>query len=57
MKEKIVFAKWLAIKLSKQGFPVIRVEPRNNKPGFYCWVFEETPEFMAAFANAANNKN
>lgn len=54
MKEKIVFAKWLAVDLMKQGFKVIRVEPRKNKPGFYCWIFEETPEFLVAFGNSAN---
>lgn len=55
-KEKTIFAKWLAVELIRQGFPVIRTEQQYNKPQYYCWVFEETPEFLTAFANTANKK-
>lgn len=54
MKEKIVYTRWLACELIKQGFPVVRVEENLNRPGFNCWVFAETPEFLTAFANIAN---
>ena len=54
MKEKIVYTRWLAIELIKQGFPVVRVESNPIKPEFNCWVFAETDEFLVAFANTAN---
>ena len=54
MKEKIVYTRWLALELRRQGFPIVRVEINPNKPQFDCWVFEETPEFLVAFANTAN---
>lgn len=56
MKEKTIYTRWLAIKLIKAGFPVVRVEQNPDKPYFDCWVFEETPEFQIAFANIANQK-
>lgn len=54
MKEKVIFAKWLAVELCKQGFQVLRTEPQIHNPQLYCWIFEETPEFLTAFANTAN---
>ena len=56
MKEKTIYTRWLAIKLIKAGFPVVRVEQNPDKPYFVCWVFAETPEFQIAFANMANQK-
>ena len=49
MKEKVIYTKWLAYELRKQGFPIVRVEVNPNKPQFDCWVFEETPEFIKVF--------
>lgn len=54
MNEKIIYSRWLAMELIKQGFPVVRVERNPSKPEFYCWVFAETDEFIIAFANIAN---
>ena len=54
MKEKVIYTRWLAIKLIKEGFPVERVEQNPHKPGLNCWVFAETPDFLVAFANIAN---
>lgn len=54
MTEKIIYTRWLAMELIKQGFPVVRVERNPLKPEFYCWVFAETDEFIVAFANIAN---
>lgn len=50
MSEKIIYTRWLAYELRRQGFPIVRVEVNPNKPQFDCWVFAETPEFIAAFA-------
>lgn len=54
MKEKVIFTRWVAHELIKQGFPVLRVEKNPNKPEFNVYVFEESPEFLAAFLNTAN---
>lgn len=43
--EKVIYTRWLAIKLIKAGFPVVRVEQNPDKPQFDCWIFAETPEF------------
>ncbi len=56
MKEKVVYTRWVACELRKQGFPIVRVEVNPNKPEFNCWVFAETPEFLVAFANIANSR-
>lgn len=54
MNEKIIYTRWLAQELIRQGFPVVRIERNPIKPEFYCWVFAETDEFITAFANTAN---
>lgn len=54
MKEKVIYTRWLAKELIKQGFPVVRVERNPMKPEFYAWVFAETDNFIVAFANIAN---
>lgn len=56
MKEKIIYTRWLACELIRQGFPVVRVEENPNKPGFNCYVFAETEEFLVAFLNSANRR-
>lgn len=56
MNEKVIYTRWLAIELIKQGFPVVRIEKNPNKPEFNTWVFAESAEFLKAFANMANRK-
>jgi hypothetical protein len=48
MAEKIIYSKWVACELRKQGFPIVRVEVNPNKPQFDCWVFAETAEMLEA---------
>ena len=48
MAEKIIYSKWVAYELRKQGFPIVRVEINPNKPQFDCWVFAETAEMLDA---------
>lgn len=54
MKEKVIYSRWLAAELRRQGFPIVRVEVNPNFPQYNCYVFAETPEFLTAFANTAN---
>lgn len=46
--EKIIYTRWVAYELRKQGFPIVRVEVNPNKPQFDCYVFAETPELIEA---------
>lgn len=46
--EKIIYTRWVACELRKQGFPIVRVEVNPNKPQFDCYVFAETPELIEA---------
>ncbi len=54
MDEKTIYAKWLATKLIRAGFPVVRIEKNPSNPRLNCWVFAATPEFELAFVNLAN---
>ena len=54
MKEKIIYTKWVAYELRKQGFPIERVDINPNKPQFDCWVFKDTPELIKALTNITN---
>lgn len=54
--EKVVYTRWVACELRKQGFPIVRVEVNPNKPEFDCYVFAATPEMLDAFT-AITNKN
>ena len=56
MKEKIIYTRWVAYELRKQGFSIIRVEINPNKPEFDCYVFEATEEMIEALA-AITKKN
>lgn len=49
MAEKIIYSKWVAYELRKQGFPIVRTEINPNKPQFDCWVFAATDEMLRAF--------
>jgi hypothetical protein len=53
-KTKVIFSKWVAYELRKQGFQILRVEINPNKPEFDCWVFEETPEMLKALTRITN---
>lgn len=50
MEEKVIYAKWLAFELRKQGFKLIRTDVNENFPQFDTYVFEFTPELDAAIA-------
>jgi hypothetical protein len=46
MKEYIIYTKWVAYKLRKAGFRIIRVDVNPNKPQFDCYVFEDSDNFQ-----------
>ena len=56
MGEYIIYTKWLAIELRKQGFKIVRTDVNPNFPQFDCWVFEDTEKFQKAFKEIANRK-
>ena len=55
--EKIIYTRWLAYELRKQGFPIVRVEPNPHKPEFDCYVFAETAELIEALLNITAKLN
>ena len=54
MSEKIIYTRWVACELRKQGFPIVRVEVNPNKPEFDCYVFAESDEFYKALKAITN---
>ena len=48
MKEKVIYTKWLAYGLRKQGFKLLRTEINPNFPQFDCWVFEDNLDLQIA---------
>ena len=48
MKEKVIFSKWLAYELRKQGFKLLRKEINQNHPELDCWVFEDNTDLQIA---------
>lgn len=46
--EKIIFTRWVAYELRKQGFKILRVEPSPSHPELDCWIFQDTIEFQEA---------
>lgn len=53
-KEKVIYARWLAYELRKQGYPIVRVEPNPHKPEFDAYVFAETADFIKALTAISN---
>lgn len=49
MKEFIVYARWIAYELRKRGFRIIKTTVNPIRPEYDCWIFEESPEMIAAF--------
>ena len=48
-KMKIVYSLRVHIQLQNMGFNHIYEMKNPNMPQFYCWVYESSPEFLAAF--------
>lgn len=48
MKTKIIYTRWLAYELRKQGFKILSYEINKNNPKLYCWVFEDNNSLQEA---------
>ena len=46
---KCIYSLWVKEELKDLGFEPITERDNINQPGFKCWIYEETPAFMAAF--------
>ncbi len=57
MEEKVIYAKWLAFELRKQGFKLIRTDINENFPQFNTYVFEFTPALDEAIAALTARKD
>lgn len=44
----VIYSKWLAYELRKQGFRLIKTDINRNFPQFICWVFENSEELQKA---------
>lgn len=55
MTEKIIYTRWVAYELRKQGYPILRVEINPNKPQFECYVFAATDDLYKALKAITNN--
>ena len=48
--EKIIYTKWLAYELRKQGFKFLRTEVNPNFPQYLCYVFEDNLDLQIAIS-------
>lgn len=55
--ERIIFSKWLAYQLRKQGFRLIRTDINRNYPQFDVWVFEDCKDLQIAINCLTRNKH
>ena len=55
-KYKTIYTLSIYLKLKQLGFEPVLENDNVNKPGFKCWVYEVTPEFMVAFTKIANKE-
>lgn len=46
---KIIYSLKMHIALQNQGFTYLTEMKNPNNPRFNCWVYAETPDFLAAF--------
>ena len=44
---KIIYSLRIFLRLKELGYHPIATSENPNKPGFICWVFERTPEFLS----------
>lgn len=54
--ETIIFSKWLAYELRKQGFRLIRTDVNRNYPQFDCWVFEDSADLHIAIRHLTEKR-
>ena len=44
MKEKVIYTKWLALKLRENGFKLIKTGINENFPQYITYIFEDSQE-------------
>ena len=54
--EKIIYTKWLAYELRKQGFRLIRTDINPNFPQYITWVFEDCADIQIAINQLAQKR-
>ena len=47
-KVKVVYTRWVAYELRKQGLKILRTEPNPKHPELDCWIFKDTTKFQEA---------
>ena len=45
---KIIYSLRVYLALKERGIEPIATTNNPNKPNFLCWIYERTPEFVAA---------
>ena len=53
MKDFTVYTRRIAYELRLKGFRILRTEINPKHPQFECWIFEKSPELLAAFEELA----
>lgn len=54
--EYVIYTKWIALELRKQGFKIIRTGINENFPQYDTYIFEDTEELREAFERLTKNK-
>lgn len=51
-----VYTRWIAVELRREGFKILDTDVNEYNPEFKVWIFEDTPEFRAAFTRISRSK-
>lgn len=54
--EKVIYTRWLALELRKQGFKLLRTGINENFPQFNTYIFEDSAELDLAIGELTNSK-
>ena len=54
--EKVIYSKWLALALRKEGFKLIGTGINENFPQFDTYIFEYTAELDKAIGRLTNSR-
>lgn len=55
IKEKIIYSKWLAYELRKNGFKLIKTDINKNYPQYITWIFIDSEELQKAITQLTKN--
>lgn len=54
--EKVIYTKWLALALRKEGFKLIGTGINENFPQFNTYIFEDSAELDIAIGRLTNSR-